>query len=515
MNVPKSIHKCLLSLGYRPTRSKNYYKFLPDKPVGLWVEFNDQERFNEKEDAYEQTFCLDLSIVVPRCDGGFTTANDYWRLCSDGTMQEATNVSSVSYIQGFRENEDVQAVEVIKANLDRCMEELLDYERWLALIDFKTGVSSALPAKYAHLQNDYTKSVLPKGCSHPVHLSPFSETYQQIQEIEKNDALMQQIKDFVNGKTDTIPAELECAALYYEYRHCKKIVRFAIDGFYLTIVSDKCYNLMLAERYDELRQFVEQFPFPEKGGYGSDYERAKYRYMLACAERRKILVTDEDKEWAEKKKLIAPNNTWESVPQSTFFDEDSEQQQETATMPENMYALFFSKKTALQSFVLARFGVNMTVAQGEKVEDALDAAEVAEQNEFVLRSPKGRWFVLMGAIEQTFDDGEDKLTAELAAASEKAEVLLIANEDTSGSLVFEYHKNGTLKRRWQCSDGEIESLGKPLNDLDKQSFLRDFDEENGAPDTDILVAMAEQLTGLAWSALSGAGMVYDTEQAAA
>ncbi|MBO7380117.1 MAG: hypothetical protein J6U05_00370, partial [Neisseriaceae bacterium] len=460
MNVPKSIHKCLLGMGYRYVGHKEYWKFLPDKPVAQSVMFNDAERFNEKEDTYEQTFCLDLCIWFPRCDGGFTTANNHYRLCPDGTMQEATNVSSVSYTQGFRENEDAQAVEVIKANLERCMAELLDYERWLALLDFQTGVSSALPAKYAHLQNDYTKLVLPKG--YPINLSPFSETYQQVQEIEKNDAQMQQIKDFVNGKTDTLPTELEYAAFFYETWHCRKISRFEIYRFSLTIVSHKCYYLMLAERYDELRQFVEQFPFPEKN---NEYARAKYRYMLACAEQGKILVTDEDREWAEKKKLVAPNS-WQSVPQNTFFDEDSTQNQETATMPENMHAIFFSKKTALQSFVQTRFGVELAAAQGEKVSDALDAAEVAEQTEFVVRSPKGRWFVLLGAIEQTFDDGEDKLTTQLAQASDKAEVLLIANEDTSGSLVFEYHKNGKLKRRWLCSDGEIESVGKALNDLD-------------------------------------------------
>ena len=507
MNVPKSIHKCLLSLGYRYAGHKEYWKFLPDKPVAKCVEFNDQERWCDEIDAYEQFFLLDLSIWVPRGDiDSFTTANSGWCLCPDGTMQESSGTTLDLHIQGFRENEDEKAVEVIKANLDRCMAELLDYERWLALLDFQTGVSSALPAKYAHLQNDYTKLVLPKG--YPINLSPFSETFQQIQEIEKNDAQMQQIKDFVSGKTDTLPAELEYAAFLYETRHCRKIKRFEIYRFSLTIVSNKCYYLMLAERYDELRQFVEQFPLPEKN---DEYARAKYRYMLACAERRKILVTDEAREWAEKKKLVAPNS-WESVPLSMFLDKDSTQNQETATMPENKYAIFFSKKAALQSFVLARFGVDISQTQGEKVEDALDAAEVADTNEFVIRSPKGRWFVLMGAIEQTFDDeSEDKFTAELGKTSEKAEVLFIANEDTSGSLIFEYHKNGKLKRRWICSDGEIENIGKPLNDLDKKSFITKFDEEEGTPDTDILVAMAEKITELNWDTLSKTGTVYRIE----
>ncbi len=513
MNVPKSIHKCLLGMGYRYVGHKEYWKFLPDKPVAQSVMFNDAERFNEKEDTYEQTFCLDLSIWVPRGDiDSFTTVNQHHRLCSDGTMQKATNVSSVSYLQGFRANEDAQAVEVIKANLERCMAELLDYDYWLALIDFQTGVSSALPAKYAHLQSNYTKLVLPKG--YPINLSSFPEIYLQIQEIEKNAKLMQQIEDFVSGKTDTIPAELEHAAWRYESRHCNKIGRFEIDRFSSIIVFHKCYYLMLAERYDELRQFVAQFPFPEKDGVNPAYRRPTYRYMLACAEKRKILLTDETRLWAEKKKLVAPN-TWESVPLSTFLDKDSAQNQETASMPENMYALFFGKKSALQSFVQTRFGVELAAAQGEKVSDAMDAAEVADANEFVVRSPKGRWFVLLGTIEQILDDDNGEISTQLAQASDKAEVLLIANEDTSGSLVFEYHKNGKLKRRWLCSDGEIESVGKALNDLDKQSFISKFDEENGTPDTDILVAMAESVTGLEWSALSGAGTVYGTEQAAA
>ena len=88
-------------------------------------------------------------------------------------------------------------------------------------------------------------------------------------------------------------------------------------------------------------------------------------------------------------------------------------------------------------------------------------------------------------------------------------MLLIANEDTSGSLVFEYHKNRKLTRRWLCSDGEIETVGKALNDLDKQSFITKFDEENGTPDTDILVAMAEKITELNWDTLSKTGTVYN------
>lgn len=456
MNVPKSIHKCLLGMGYRYVGHKEYWKFLPDKPVAQSVKFNDQEPWCDETDAYEQFFQLDLSIWLPRGDvDSFTSPNYGYLLCPDGTMQKDSGSTIDLHIQGYRESEDAQAVEVIKANLERCMAELLDYDYWLALIDFQTGVSSALPAKYAHLQSNYTKLVKPKG--YPLNLSPFSETYQKIQEIEKNDALMQQIKDFVSGKTDTIPAELEYAAWHYEYWHCKKIRRFEIEEFGIGFSDDKCYYLMLAERYDELRQFVERFPFPEKDGFNPAYRRPTYRYMLACAEQGKILLTDETRLWAEKKKLVAPN-TWESVPLSTFLDKDSAQNKETASMPENLYALFFSKKSALQSFVQTRFGVELAAAQGEKVSDALDAAEVAEQNEFIVRSPKGRWL---------------------------------------------------------CSDGEIESTGKPLNDLDKQSFISEFDEENGTPDTDILVAMAESVTGLEWSALSGAGTVYGTEQAAA
>ena len=507
MNVPKSIHKCLLGMGYRYVGNKEYWKFLPDKPVAQSVMFNYQERWSDELDAYEQFFLLDLSIWFPRADiDSFTTANSGWRLCPDGTMQESSGSLIDLHIQGFREDEDAQAVEVIKANLERCMAKLLDYDYWLALLDFQTGVSSALPAKYAHLQSNYTKLVLPKG--YPINLSSFPEIYLQIQEIEKNAKLMQQIEDFVSGKTAAIPAELEHAAWRYESRHYNKIGRFEIDRFSSIIVFHKCYYLMLAERYDELRQFVEQFPFPEKGGFNPVYRRPTYRYMLACAEKRKILLTDETRLWAEKKKLVAPNS-WESVPLSTFLDQDSEQNQETATMLENMYAIFFSKKTALQSFVQTCFGVELTTAQGEKVSDAMDAAEVAEQNQFIVRSPKGRWFVLLGAIEQILDNDNGEISTQLAQASDKAEVLLIANEDTSGSLVFEYHKNGKLKRRWLCSDGEIESTGKPLNDLDKQTFISKFDEENGTPDTDILVAMAESVTGLEWSALSGAGTVYD------
>ena len=417
MNVPKSIHKFLLSQGYRYAGHKEYWKFLPDKPVAQCVEFNVQHRgWNYETDTYDETFfLLDLKLYFPAFNG-FRGENFFWCLCPDGTMQLSGNLHDL-HIQGFRENEDAQAVEVMRANLERCMGELLDTDRWIE--------------------------------------------------------------------------EKVC---------CDNDIRRNLHYF------------LLAERYDDIKKLLAENPLTEKQMVlpACAYIRADYRYMQACAEQGKIFVCDEEREWAEKKKLVAPNS-WESVPQSTFLDKDSVQNQETATMPENMYALFFSKKSALQSFVQARFGVDITATQGEKVADALDAAEVAEQTEFVLRSPKGRWFVLMGAIEQTFDDGEDKLTAELTAASEKSEVLLIANEDTSGSLVFEYHKNGTLKRRWQCSDGEIESLGKPLNELDKQLFIPKFDEENGTPDTDILVAMAESVTGLEWSALSGAGMVYDVE----
>ena len=515
MNVPKSIHKCLLSLGYRPARSKNYCKFLPDKPVAQWVEFNDQQRgWHPETDTYDETFfLLDLSICFPRCDGGFTSPNYGWVLCPDGTMQESSGSLRDLHIQGFRDNEDAQAVEVIKANLARCMAELLDYERWLALIDFQSGVSSELPAQYAHLQSDYTKSVLPKGYPHPHNLSPFSETYRRIQDIENNAELMRQVNDFLDGKIVSLPDELEYAAFSHECRQRKKRGRMEIKKFYDSRVSDKCYYLMLAERYDELRRFVEQFPFPEKGGYGSDYERAEYRYMQACAEQRKIIVTDESREWAEKKKLVAPN-TWESVPESAFADPDADKQETTATMPDNLYAIFFSGgKKALAKYLLTRHGLDINASQGEKVPDALDEAENVDANQFVVRSPRGRWCVLMGSIDHCLDDGLGDIGEQLSAASEKGEVLLLTANDTSGGLWFEYHKNGQLKRRWLCADGEVEhNDGEPLNDFDAQTFGAEIDEEEGTPETDILVKIAELITGLAWATLSGSGTVYATAE---
>ena len=74
MNVPKSIHKCLLGMGYRYVGNKEYWKFLPDKPVAQSVQFNDQERWSDELDAYEQFFQLDLGIWLPRGDiDSFTT----------------------------------------------------------------------------------------------------------------------------------------------------------------------------------------------------------------------------------------------------------------------------------------------------------------------------------------------------------------------------------------------------------------------------------------------------------
>lgn len=424
MNVPKSIHKCLLGMGYRYVGHNEYWKMLPDKPVAQSVQVDYQQRgWHFDTETYDEAFWeIGLGLYFPS-HSSWRGENRFWVLCPDGTMQEYSSSSDTLDVQAFREGNENQAAEVLRHHLDRHMAELVASDRWLG-------------------------------------------------EVEK-----------------------PCCGRE---------------------VDTKFHYLLLAERYDEIKELLQQFPLTEfqMTAPASAFYRAYYRYRLACAEQGKIIVTDEEREWAEKKKLVAPN-TWESVPSSTFLDKDSTQNQETATMSENLYALFFSKKTALQSFVQTRFGVELAAAQGEKVSDALDAAEVAEQTEFVVRSPKSRWFVLLGAIEQTFDDGEDKLTTQLAQASDKAEVLLIANEDTSGSLVFEYHKNGKLKRRWQCSDGEIESVGKALNDLDKQSFISKFDEENGTPDTDILVAMAESVTGLEWSALSGAGTLYGTEQAAA
>lgn len=57
MNVPKSIHKCLLSLGYRYVGHKEYWKFLPDKPVAQSVGFNDQERWCQDNFMQECRTC--------------------------------------------------------------------------------------------------------------------------------------------------------------------------------------------------------------------------------------------------------------------------------------------------------------------------------------------------------------------------------------------------------------------------------------------------------------------------
>ena len=513
MNVPKPIHKCLLSLGYRPARAKNYCKFLPDKPVAQWVEFNDQQRWNDEIDGYEQFFLIELGIWFPRCDGGFTSENYGWCLCADGTMQKSSGFTKDLHIQGYREGDEEQAVEVLRANLELRMAELIDYERWLALVDFQSGISSELPAKYAHLQSSYTKSVIPKGYPHPHNLSPFSETYRRIQEIENNAELMRQINDFIDGKITSLPTELEYAAFCYEYRHRKKIGRYAVERFYDSRVTKKFHYLLLAEHYDDIKKMLEQYqPTKQNKTRFDAYERAEYRYMQACAEQQKIIVTDESREWAEKKKLIAPN-TWESVPESAFADADSGTQESTATMADNLYAIFFSNKKALASYVLTRHGVDINKQRGEKVTDALDAAESLDADQFVVRSPRGRWCVLMGSIDHILDDSCGDIAEQLSAVSEKDEVLLLTSNDTSGGLWFEYHKNGTLKRRWVCACGEVEqNEGKPLNDFDAKTFGTAIDEEEGAPDTDVLVKIAELITGLDWDALAATGTVYRQEQ---
>ena len=466
---------------------------------------------NYETDTYEQFFLLQQELVFPRCDGGFTSSNYGWCLCPDGTMQESSGLTKELHIQGFREGDDAQAVEILKANLERCMAELLDYEHWLALIDFQSGVSAELPAKFAHLQSNYTKFVKPKG--YPVNPSPFDNTLNQIIDIKNNAELMQQINDVIDGKMTTPPAELEYAAWFYEYFHHKKIRRFEIERFYDSRVDEKFHYLLLAERYDDIKKLLEQYPLREedKTGYGAEYEMAKYRYMLACAEQRKIIVTDESREWAEKKKLIAPY-TWASVPESVFWGTNSETQN-TATMADNIYALFFSNKKALAKYLLTRHGVDISALQGEKVSDALDEAENLDANQFVVRSPRGRWYVLMGSIDHCLDDSLGNIGEQLSAVSEKGEALLLTSNDTSGGLWFEYHKNGKLKRRWICACGEVEhNDGKPLNDFDAKTFGTEIDEEEGTPETDILVKIAEQITGPAWDALSGSGTVYQQNQ---
>ena len=510
MKVPRAIHKFLLSEGFRPTGSRTYCKLLPGQPVAWHVEL--QNRGWPGEAAVLQ-ICLHL--LFPN----YRLINPCEVLCPDG-MLRPQDWGKTTFGERFDE-----ALEVLRAHLGKWMAVIADPQVMLALVDYEMALAPQPPSQFSCIATHFRRFERPPGVDDIQKYLVYNKTYspQEMEEFQKimevlNDAdrreqealgnpeIAREIEAFKNGERMEPPAGLEDIAWHLERR---KVQRGISSGR----LHQKIHYLLLAQHYPQLRELLEQHPLTEHEMTKPLFagERQERRYQLACAEQGKIIVLDNFREWAEKKKLIVPN-AWASVPYSDFADAAGEGQTGGETMPDKIYTIFFSGgKKALAAYVQQRHGLDINGLRGEKVADALDAAEDAGAEEFIVRSPRGRWCALLGNIEHCIDEKLGDITPQLSAASQGGEVLLLASEDTSGSVWFEYHKNGKLRRRWLCSDGEVESEGKPLNDFDKRTFGAEISED-GPPETWPLSTMAEHITRLSWDALDGTGTVYHLNQ---
>lgn len=489
MSVPKPIHKYLLGEGFRYVGRGRYCKFLPGQPVAHCVTVDEIEWGGMPGKFIEISLFLDFpndAIIL-------------WEyLCRDGLLRPGPKRGLLWPVE-----QSAQALDVLRATMHKWMDTLVNPDIMIAALDYEMGLRDAPPEPFSHITDFYYEGEARKL------------TEEEARRINGMDDVLDEagheaVRAFVHWESDTLPAALQGLEWYYR----KKLVRCGGSNNR----TDKMLYLLLAGRYAEAEELLLQHPL-------SPYEmthpvhagiRARYRYHLACAQQKKIIVLDDFREWAEKKKLIAPC-TWESVPYSTF--EDAGKQVDAGDM-EDMYAIFFSGgRKAAAAFVQAQHGVNITGRRGKRVEDALDAACDDDEAQFILCAPSRRWSVLMGSVAQVADEeGEDTaLSRHLSAASKTgkdgagSEVLFICSQDTAGALWLEFHKNGACLRQWACADGEVlANTGAPLNELDARAFGVEIGED-GPPESGTLVELAEKITGISWDALCAPGAAFALE----
>lgn len=178
----------------------------------------------------------------------------------------------------------------------------------------------------------------------------------------------------------------------------------------------------------------------------------------------------------------------------------------------DIFALFFSDFKELEKYVFDYYGIKIG-ENAEEVEDSLEAVLEADANgENKLAVIKYQnWGIFLVANVMQYEEGQD-----FSPYSNNGELLMLLSQDTSGVLIFEYHKNGELKRRWSAvpseEELEIENFGEPLNDTD--IFKDNYDlEEDEFYEIDIwsLVELVESITNIAWEETAKQGMLYNFE----
>ena len=482
MSVPKPIHKYLLGEGFRYCGRGGYCKFLPVLPVAHYVYVGSTTWGGEPVTEIRLNLLFPTDVIVGRvCED----------LCNDGLLHAPFNRRAL-----WRPGEqDAQALEVLRGTLHKWLDARANPDIMVAVLDYIMGLRDTPPELFDYLTDFYYEGEVPKMTE---------EAKRRIDAMYKDEALADAADAFASGDSDTLPAALQGLEWYFRGKKER-------GGQSFSRLMDKTCYLLLAGRYAEAENLLLTNATMQKFNGNEDY-----RWMLACVQQKKLIVPDSFREWAEKKKLIAPG-TWESVPDSTF--EDAGKQADAGDM-EDMYAIFFSGgRKAAAAFVQAQHGVNITKRRGKRVEDALDAACDDDESQLILCAPNRRWSVLMGSVAQVADEeGEDTaLSRHLSAASKTgkdgagSEVLFICSQDTAGALWLEYHRNGECLRQWACADGEVlANTGAPLGELDARTFGAEIGED-GPPESGTLMELAEKITGIPWDALCTPGAVFALE----
>ena len=99
-------------------------------------------------------------------------------------------------------------------------------------------------------------------------------------------------------------------------------------------------------------------------------------------------------------------------------------------------------------------------------------------------------------LEQKFVDGE--LEAALSKLSAKGDLFMIKSHLLSGELLFEYHQDGSLMRKWQeANEAVLVNQGIPLSEEDG-SFNDEWDPDDYRDEWS-LVDLAEKVTHIHWA----------------
>ena len=107
----------------------------------------------------------------------------------------------------------------------------------------------------------------------------------------------------------------------------------------------------------------------------------------------------------------------------------------------------------------------------------------------------GGWSVILGSPEALWPHLET-LSAKLAAQSPGRKIFFWLTESASGTVFFELHENGELRRKWAEGEGTVlEDVGEPIPE---EAGVVDRENHESGPlhDEWTVMEIAEKLTGL-------------------